>query len=154
MEKQVKFFDIEAEQIVLGMLIFNNDYLKQVSDYISIQHFCSHSHKKIYNYILNPKHNETLKDFFENEIDIKISGGFDYLEKLLKMSAGIIDIRDYLKLIKELSFRRNLLIYCEEIKDLLYKGADAETIIKMIEEGYDEIKEKGYFTKRDYQRVY
>ena len=83
-------FNIEAEQIVLGTIILNNDYLGKVNDILKSENFYEPAHQKIYDYIIQTTLRSnivadsiTLKLFFDNDETISKLGGSNYLSVLL-----------------------------------------------------------------------
>jgi replicative DNA helicase len=127
-EIRKELFNIEAEQAVLGTIILNNHYLSRVADFLLPEHFYEPAHQKIYSQIIhnvekvNIVANQiTLKQFFEDEMNIKAIGGANYLSTLLASASAIIDIADYAKLIFDLALKRELVIIGEDIVNLAYK---------------------------------
>lgn len=139
-------FNIEAEQIVLGTIILNNDYLGKVNDILKSENFYEPAHQKIYDYIIQTTLRSnivadsiTLKLFFDNDETISKLGGSNYLSVLLNMGAGIIDITDYAIIIKDLSLKRKLVLIGEEIVNKSYKNSSSYTAQKLIEEAESEL---------------
>lgn len=133
-------YNIEAEQIILGKIISNNDYYIRVSEYLCEDFFYELAHKEVYKYISKIIQKSsivadsiTLKNFFDsNEIIFSI-GGSNYLSILLGMSSGIVDIVSYAKLIQDLAIKRKLSILGEDIVSNVYKNMDNETAQEQIE---------------------
>lgn len=156
MEKEVKterpnLFNIEAEQAVLGTIIRNNDYLGKVNDILKNEDFFETAHQKIYDYIIQTtlKSNivadsVTLKTFFENNEEIKNIGGSNYLSVLLNAGTGIIDIIDYVTIIKDLALKRRLVLIGEEIVNNAYKNSSNIKAQNLIEEAEGELFNLSY----------
>ncbi|MDR0571873.1 MAG: replicative DNA helicase [Rickettsiales bacterium] len=135
-DKEYKnLYNIEAEQIILGKIISNNEYFIRVADYLKEEFFYELAHREIYKYISNTVQKSTivadsitLKNFFDgNEILYSI-GGSNYLSILLSISTGIFDVLSYAKLIQDLAIKRNLAIIGEEIVNKVYQqGATPPT---------------------------
>ena len=130
-------FNIEAEQIVLGTIILNNDYLGKVNDILKSENFYEPAHQKIYDYIIQTTLRSnivadsiTLKLFFDNDETISKLGGSNYLSVLLNMVAGIVDITDYAIIIKDLSLKRKLGLLGEEMLNESYKNISSFTLQK------------------------
>lgn len=122
-------YNIEAEQIVLGKIISNNDYFIKVNDYLSEDFFYELAHKEIYKYISKTIQRSsiiadsiTLKNFFDNNEILASIGGNNYLSIILSMSSGIVDIVSYAKLIQDLAIKRKLVIINEESVVRLYSN--------------------------------
>jgi replicative DNA helicase len=139
-EIRKELFNIEAEQAVLGTIILNNHYLSRVADFLLPEHFYEPAHQKIYSQIIhnvekvNIVANQiTLKQFFEDEANIKAIGGANYLATLLASASAIVDIADYAKLIFDLALKRELVIIGEDIVNLAYKTEEKTSASEQIE---------------------
>lgn len=141
-------YNIDAEQIILGKIISNNDYYSRVSDYLSDEYFYELAHKEIYKYISKVIQKSsivadsvTLKNFFDtNEILLSI-GGSKYLSILLSMSSGIVDIVSYAKIIQDLAMRRKLVFIGEDIVTNAYNNSSQKTAMEQIEVAEGELFE-------------
>lgn len=107
------FFNIQAEQAILGTVIIGNHHLVRIADIIEEKHFYEPAHKAIWGRILevvtdSTANQITLKEFFENSFEISQVGGSAYLGTLLAESSSIIDIRDYAREIINLWQKREL----------------------------------------------
>ena len=96
-----ELYNLEAEQIILGTIILNNDYLNRVSEFLLAEHFYEPSHQKIYAEILHVvadmnivANNVTLKQFFADTAEISAIGGMKYMAVLMDKATGIVDIAD------------------------------------------------------------
>ena len=125
-------FNIEAEQTILGTILMNNEYINRVVDILLPEHFYEPANGKIYNQILHTvnkvniiANSVTLKQFFENDQDIKAIGGALYLSTLLSKATGIIDISDYAKLIHDLALKRKLVMIGEDVVNNAYSDDEA-----------------------------
>ncbi|MDR3078585.1 MAG: replicative DNA helicase [Rickettsiales bacterium] len=115
-------YNIEAEQIILGKVIANNDYYGKISEYLQEDCFYELAHRELYSYLAKVIQKSTivadsvtLKNFFDDNEILKVVGGSNYLSILLSTSSGIVDIVSYAKLIQDLAIRRKLAIIGEEI---------------------------------------
>ena len=140
-EKFTNLYNIEAEQIVLGKIISNNDYYLKVDDFLKEEYFYELAHKEIYSYIKKTIQKSsivadsiTLKNFFDSNEIIRAIGGSNYLSILLSNSSGIVDVVSYAKLIQDLAIKRKLTIIGEEIVSNVYKDSETETAQKQIED--------------------
>ncbi len=136
-----KLFNVEAEQIILGSIIINNDYLGKVNDILKPESFYEVAHQRIYEHIVQTtlKSNIvadsiTLKLFFDNDEVISQLTGSNYLSVLLKMGGGIVDIVDYANLVKDLAIKRKLVLVGEDIVNQSYKNSSSISSNKLIEE--------------------
>lgn len=137
-------YNIEAEQIILGKIISNNDYMEKVADFLSPEYFYELAHQEIYKYIARTIHKSsviadsiTLKNFFDTNEILASIGGSNYLNILLNTSVGIVDVVDYAKLVQDLAIKRKLVIVGEEIVTNINKNADlinSQEYIEKVEE--------------------
>ena len=118
--------NIEAEQNVLGSILYDNESFDKISESIKENHFYDPLHKKIFSscsklinrgQLASPI---TLKAFFsEDEINFsEIESNRNYLQNLIDGVGNFSAIKDYALEIKECFFRRELIrIGSEMIKD-------------------------------------
>jgi replicative DNA helicase len=140
-----ELYNLEAEQIILGTIILNNDYLNRVSEFLLAEHFYEPSHQKIYAEILHVvadmnivANNVTLKQFFADTAEISAIGGMKYMAVLMDKATGIVDIADYAKLIYDLYLKRNLTMIAEDII-INCNDLDDQTALEKIENAEREI---------------
>lgn len=121
-----KFYNISAEQAILGSIIMNNYYLNSVIAFLEPKHFYFKAHQSIYERILQlvDRNSEkadtiTLKQFFEADEDVKEAGGSQYLSSLLCQASGVVDIKTYARIVIDLWQRRELADEIENIKTKL-----------------------------------
>lgn len=143
MEESVKYknlYNIEAEQIILGKIISNNDYFIKINEYLKEDFFYELAHRQIYKYVINTIQRATivadsitLKNFFDNNEIISSIGGSSYLGTLLNISTGIFDIVSYAKLIQELAIKRNLILIGENLVTDVYNINNNKTAADQIE---------------------
>lgn len=118
--------NIDAEQVLIGNLLTNNEAYNKVGDFLRAEHFYEPIHQKIYETIVSffnqglIANQITLKSYFAKDEDLKELGGNKYLAELAAGAISIVDIREYGKLIFDLYLKRKL-------KDL---GADVVNDIK------------------------
>jgi len=97
--EETKFFNEEAEQALLGMIILNHNHYYKVADLLEAKHFYFFQNQEIWNKIaLNLNGGDSidgisLKDFFANNDCFKSCGGIDYLRHLLESASAAFDIR-------------------------------------------------------------
>ncbi|MBR2140990.1 MAG: replicative DNA helicase [Rickettsiales bacterium] len=137
----VGLYNIEAEQIILGKIISNNDYYTKINEYLHEDFFYELAHREIYKYISATIQRSsivadsiTLKNFFDTNEIISSIGGNNYLSILLSMSSGIVDVISYAKLIQDLAIKRRLTIVGEDIVSNVYKNVNNETAQQQIED--------------------
>ena len=148
--------NLEAEQVVIGSLLVNNDLIDEVSNIISEEKFYDPIHQKIYS-VINNLHNKgmvanpiTLKNYFENNNSLNEIGGNEYISKITKLSASSRQTIDYAKIIHDTFIRRELIKVSDELE---YNAKDdnqeisSEKIIENTERVLFDLAERGNFTK-------
>ncbi len=135
-----ELYNPEAEQIILGTIILNNEYLNRVSEFLMPEHFYEPAHQKIYSQILHnvekiniTANQVTLKQFFESDESLKAAGGALYLSTLLASASMIVDIAQYARLIHDLALKRELVMIGEDIVVKAYKTEDRSSADEQIE---------------------
>ncbi|MEM8986255.1 MAG: replicative DNA helicase [Pseudomonadota bacterium] len=108
-------YNIEAEQALLGAILFDNEVYFKVSDYLQSDHFYEPLHARLYeamakiigqNRVASPI---TLKDYFANDPAIKDELGQDYLAYLASAAPTTISAPEYGRTVFELNMRRGLM---------------------------------------------
>ncbi len=114
--------NIEAEQSVIGSILFSNEIFDDISNIISFKNFYDPMHQKIFGAIekliyggllANPI---TLKNYFENEND-KLNVP-EYLVKITKFNSSTRQSIEYSKIIYDLFVKRELIKISEGIIDI------------------------------------
>jgi len=155
--------NLEAEQSLLGTIILNNEYLSRVLEFLLPEHFYEPSHQKIYAQIIHNVEKVsivanaiTLKQFFENDENIKAVGGAKYLSTLLASASGIFDIADYGRVIYDLALKRKLVMIGEDVVNRVYKtenNLSAQEQIEQAEANLFDLAEKGGNGKSDFRNI-
>jgi replicative DNA helicase len=149
--EKIGLYNIQAEQIVLGVIILNNDYLGKVIEILKKEYFYEPAHQIVYEHIIGATQRAniiadsvTMKGFFDSDELLKTIGGSKYLSILLSMGAGIVDIVDYAKIIQDLALKRSLVFIGEEIVNDAYKKASKVAAAKQIEIAESKLFELSY----------
>ena len=148
--------NLDAEQIVLGSLLVNNDLIDEISSIISDEKFFDPIHQKIFS-VISSLHNKgmianpiTLKNYFENNNSLEEIGGNEYISKITRLSSSIRQTIDYAKIIHDTYIRRELIKVSEEL-NFSAKDDDqiisSEKIIENTERVLFDLAERGNFTK-------
>ncbi len=155
--------NLEAEQSLLGTIILNNEYLSRVLEFLLPEHFYEPAHQKIYAQIIHNVEKVsivanaiTLKQFFENDENIKAVGGAKYLSTLLASASGIFDIADYGRVIYDLALKRKLVMIGEDVVNRVYKtenNLSAQEQIEQAEANLFDLAEKGGNGKSDFRNI-
>ncbi|MCP4922924.1 MAG: replicative DNA helicase [bacterium] len=105
----------EAEQALLGALLYNNGAYEQISEFLLPEHFSNGTHERIYEaisfliekgQIADPI---TLHQYFSQEKSLEEVGGAAYLTQLAESVVSIINTADYGHTIYDLYLRRQLI---------------------------------------------
>ncbi len=107
--------NLEAEQMLLGAILVNNDACDRVSAFLLPDHFFEPVHARIYEaastliragQLASPV---TLKTYFDNDATLKEIGGPVYLARLAAQATTIINAEEYGRTVYELAQRRKLI---------------------------------------------
>jgi len=148
--------NIEAEQIILGSILVNNEIFDEISNIINENIFFDPIHQKIFSYISKLISKGllatpiTLKNYLENDQSLKEIGGSDYIAKLTRLSGSILQARDFAKLIYDLHLRRKLIeLSSETLSEANHKNLEtsAEQLIEKTEKKLFDLAERGKFDR-------
>jgi len=112
----------EAEQALLGALLYDNEVYHRVSGIVQAKHFYNPIHLRIYDSISNLiEHGKladaiVLKNRFSQDETLVDIGGVEYLALLLDNAPPGSTATEYAKLIFDLAMRRELIRLGDEIK--------------------------------------
>jgi len=105
--------NIEAEQVVLGCIIFDNSVLSEISAKIKIKDFYLAQHQRIYDAMISISNRAEPIDLvtLKNELgmDFETAGGIEYLTQLRFMVSTTANLKYHIKIIKDNALRRNLI---------------------------------------------
>lgn len=138
--------DIEAEQAVLGAIIYNNKILSETAGFLSVKSFFLAAHQHIFKAMLkmadknNPIDEITLGDELKSLKQLDNVGGYPYLTELLDCVPSTSNIQQYLKIVQDHSLCRDLIETASEISQKSQKPnsnitellAEAESKIKKL----------------------
>lgn len=130
----------EAEQALLGALLYENEVYHRVSGIVQAKHFHNPIHSRIYEQIARQIEMGkladviVLKDRFTEDDTLEDIGGVPYLAQLLTMApaAASITAPEYAKLIFDRAMRRALIGLGDEIKSLAGDLTHDEEAIELI----------------------
>ena len=114
-------YNIVAEQMLLGTLLVDNEAMLKIADFLEAGHFFDPGHKKLYEIIGSClergiiANSITLKTHFDKDESFKGRGGAQYLADLAALSATIINVNHYGRMIYDLALRRHLITIGQEI---------------------------------------
>ena len=113
--------NLDAEQALLGAILFDNEAYFKVSDFLRTEHFYDPAHQAIYEAIekliatgrlASPI---TLKAYFDGDDRLAEIGGSEYLVDLAKQTPGVISAHEYGRVIFEANMRRGLIALGQEV---------------------------------------
>jgi replicative DNA helicase len=120
--------NIQAEQMLLGTVLINNESLNRVADFLKAEHFYEPIHQKIFeaiNHIIYKGISASpisLHSMLGNDEQFQYVGGSEYLSKLITMSMAVVNIREYARIVHDLAIKRSLIIIGENIVNEAYSS--------------------------------
>ncbi len=130
--------DNEAEEILLGALISNNNSVEYIENGLSDYHFYVPMLGRIFKAVLELANKDqianplTLDHYFADDNSFKEIGGKNYLQSLCEGNLGSGIVKDYAELILELYNKRELIKIAQSIflnsKKLDYEKSSSELI--------------------------
>jgi len=132
-------YNIEAEQMVLGAILTDNEALSRIGDFLTPEHFYIPVHKRILEAIL--RFNDrgliatpvTLKNQFDQDEDLAEIGGATYLARLASLCSGILDVRHFASLVYSLAMSRELIHIGSDMVNDAYTSTGEERASEQIE---------------------
>ncbi|MFV9930288.1 MAG: replicative DNA helicase [Rickettsia endosymbiont of Haemaphysalis japonica] len=121
--------NVQAEQMLLGAILTNNELLNYVSEFLLDEHFFEPIHQKIYKAIEKITEKGltatpiTLRSMLTQDELFQEVEGAEYLAKLITMSMMVINPVDYGKIIYDLAIKRNLINIGEEVVNNAYNSS-------------------------------
>lgn len=157
--------NLEAEQAVLGALMFSNELYWRLADVIETRHFFEPLHQRIFGVIAELVASGrrasiiTVAAALEGDKGLAEVNGQAYLKVMCAASIAAPDPGDYARLIRELCTRRDLLALAQELAERARNygdGADeilsqtqrAIDVMAGSERADDPIRPIGYFADR------
>lgn len=140
--------NIEAEQYVLGAIIFDNECIGDVVSALKPDDFYLEQHKRLFEAMINisnraePIDLVTIKSEIENIFDS--IGGVDYLTQICLMVTTTANLKYHVKIIQEKSLLRRLIRSSGEISELCFdSNKDVSLILNTAENKmYDVLQSK------------
>lgn len=144
--------NIDAEQALLGSILFDNEVFNRLGDYLRGEHFYDPVHQRIFDVISGLIQRGSLADAvvlknrFEQDEGLAEIGGVEYLSFLLQNAPSGAAAPSYAKLIFDLALRRELIRVGAEIRMFAENAeteANAEEQIEMAERKLFDLAETG-----------
>ena len=124
---------IEAEQYVLGSIIFDNDCIADVLSSLRIEDFYLEQHKQIYKAVIELSNKSQPVDIITLKNELKAvfdgTGGVEYLTEIRLMVTTTSNLKHHIKIIEDMSILRKLIRACGEITDAGYNANEDVNII-------------------------
>jgi replicative DNA helicase len=132
--------NIEAEQALLGALLFDNEVYHRVSDWLKPDHFYDPLHARIFEtasqLIIGGSLADAvvLKSKFERDPGMAEIGGPVYLADLMREAPEPASAPEYGRLIYDLALRRELIRFGEEVSHNAIGSVDSAPATSVLEE--------------------
>ena len=158
-------FHIDAEKMVLGLLLLNNAIYHKIAAIIDVNDFYLESHKKIFNAITELISNSTaadlitLKDELQRKQHLEGVGGVSYISSLIDGLPALENIEDYAYLVKEKAQFRNIIEIGDHLVNAAFKQEDnLDDIIEKAEKSLyrlrQETKTPGFEAIKDIAKIH
>jgi replicative DNA helicase len=155
---------LEAEKVMLGLIILNNEMYGKIAAIIDSDDFYSEIHRKIFNAIIELNSNSitadliTLKDELQRRNQLDEIGGISYISSLVNGLPSLENIEDYAHVIKEKSQFRDIIEIGDRLANAAYKQEDnVEDIIEKAEKSLflirQEAKTPGFEAIKDIAKM-
>lgn len=131
--------NMDAEQIVLGSVLLNNEAINKIGDFLVAEHFYVPIHQKLYQLIQNLYDKGiiadpvTLKGHLKNDEAFEAIGGEQYFNELLSLAAGVVNLKDYGLFVYNTYISRQLIDISQETLDEAFDAKGDEVASKQIE---------------------
>ncbi len=154
-------YNIEAEQLILGSIITNNEVLNQVADFLRAEHFYEPIHQKIFaaiNNILEKGMSASLlsvDSFLSKDPNYIEHGARNYTANLVANSVTIINSLEHAKIIYDLFLKRNLIKIGEDVVNNTYESTLEKNAAELMEEAEGHIFNLATegFSEKGFERI-
>lgn len=141
--------NIDAEQSVLGAIIFDNEALPKALELLSPEDFYKDTHRRIYNAVVGlfeknePIDIVTLTDYLRKNNELDSIGGISYLSYLANNIPTSANIRYHAKIVREKALLRALIQTATHITSRVYEDSlDADEMVDYAEKMVFDIADK------------
>ncbi|HMK44394.1 MAG TPA: replicative DNA helicase [Dissulfurispiraceae bacterium] len=141
--------NLEAEESVLGAIIFDNEAFPKAVELVSAEDFYKESHRRIYRAMIDLfERNEpidivTLPDALRRNGDLEAIGGVPYLSRLANSVPTSANVHYHAKLVREKALLRSLIQTSTDIIMRIYEDtSDAEEMVDEAEKMIFDIAER------------
>lgn len=142
---------LEAEQSVLGGVLYDNDALDRIADTIGAADFYHDSHRLIFEHVQRlltkgkPADIVTVAESLKHTNLLEDIGGIEYLAALAEGVPSVANIRHYAEIVREKAILRQLKTACRDVEERIHdpQGASAKAILDHAEGRVLQIAEQG-----------
>jgi replicative DNA helicase len=114
--------NLEAEQMVLGAVLIDNDALLRISDMLRAEDFYKDAHRKIFATMMGMFHRREAIDLVTLMDAVKLNGGLievggaSYLATLVSLVPTAANIRYHAKIVQEKALLRRILYWSSTVE--------------------------------------
>ncbi|MCL4492932.1 MAG: replicative DNA helicase [Nitrospirae bacterium] len=141
--------NIEAEQAVLGSIIFDNEAVTKAIEALTPDDFYKESHRRLYRAMLDlfdksePIDIITLTDYLKKNNELEAVGGISYLSSLANSIPTSANIKYHSKIVREKALLRSLIQTATHITARVYEETpDADEMVDYAEKLIFDIADK------------
>jgi replicative DNA helicase len=140
---------IEAEQMILGGILIEEDSFSDIAMILHENHFYRKEHQTIFHHIVKLKSFNknvdaiTVADSLKQGNELDFIGGYDYLNSLVDATASSSNIKSYAEIVRERFILRELIKAGNDISEHAYlpNGQDVDIILDASEQRIFQIKD-------------
>src|SRR5574343_698434 len=120
--------NIDAEMMILGSMLIENESIKKVIGILSHEDFYKESHRKLYQVMIDMHRSNTeidiitLPDFLQSRGILEAVGGSSFLAQLVSMVPTGANIKRYTNIVIEKSALRKLNMLAHEILGMVQES--------------------------------
>ena len=131
--------NVEAEQMLLGAILINNQTLHQVGEFLSCEHFYEEIHQKLFKAVthifdkglsITPV---SMIGAMGNDEQFQAVGGRQYLGQLIALAAGVFNPMEYARIIHSCAIKRQLITVAQETIESTYASNITDEPAQLIE---------------------
>ena len=157
-------YNIQAEHLVLGAILVNNNAFYDVQAFLLAEHFYDPLNQKIYNamlsivaegHVISPV---SLKSKLDPDESFQANGAESFLAQLTTLSMTVIRVEDYAEIVYDLALRRKLITLGEVMLEKSYnsnlENLRTKEIIESTENSLFKLATAGYNSMKTIFRAY
>jgi len=134
-------YDIDVEQALLGAILVDNHVIERISSVLKAEHFYDPLHARLYETMLQGFERAggivtplTLHATMKADPGLMEVGGHAYLAGLAQAAPALANVREYARILHDLSVRRGLIRLGEDIVNTAYEAPHEKPPQTQIEE--------------------